>query len=159
MFFGKKEKSLLAVADGRAIPLSDVPDEAFASGILGVGVAIEPSGGTVCSPTDGVIEGITETGHAYTIHSSDGLDILVHVGIDTVTLGGKGFLPMVKAGYKVKAGDVIARADLDAIHAAGLSTVIPVIITNPEMLEQTDLQFGEVQCGKSEILRYRLLKK
>ena len=159
MFLSKKEKSLLAVADGQAIPLSEVPDEAFASGILGVGVAIEPSGGTVCSPTDGVIESITETGHAYTIHSKDGLDILVHIGIDTVTLGGKGFLPMVKEGYRVKGGDVIARADLDAIRAAGLSTVIPVLITNPEVLEKNEPQYGDVQSGKSEILRYRLSKK
>ena len=158
MFFNKKEKSLLAVADGRAIPLSEVPDEAFASGILGVGVAIEPSGGTVCSPIDGVIESITETGHAYTVHSDDGLDILVHIGIDTVTLGGKGFLPMVKEGYKVKAGDVIARADLEAIRAAGLSTATVVLITNPERLEKNEPQLGEVQSGKSEIIRYRLLK-
>lgn len=158
MFFNKKEKSLWAVADGRAIPLSEVPDEAFSSGILGTGVAIEPSGGTVCSPTDGVIESIAEAAHAYTIHSSDGLDILVHIGIDTVTLGGKGFLPMVKAGYAVKAGDVIARADLEAIRAAGLSTVVVVLITNPERLEQSEPQLGEVQGGKSEILHYRLSK-
>ena len=159
MLFGKKEKSLLAVADGQAIPLSDVPDEAFASGLLGVGIAIRPSKGTVCSPSDGVIESITETGHAYTIHSLDGLDILVHIGIDTVTLGGKGFLPMVKVGYKVRAGDVIARADLDAIREAGLSTIIPVLITNPEVLEYNKPLFGEMQGGKSEALRYRLSKK
>ena len=154
----KKEKSLLAVTDGQAIALSEVPDEAFSSGILGIGVAIEPTSGTVCSPLDGVLEAISETAHAYTIHTHDGLDVLVHIGIDTVTLGGKGFLPMVKAGYRVKAGDVIARVDLEAVRASGCSTLIPVLITNPEALAESRISLGTVQSGKSVILSYRLSK-
>ena len=92
----KKKQVLLAVTDGEAIPLSSVRDEAFASGMLGVGFAIEPSMGTVSSPVGGTVESVAETGHAYTIHTKDGLDILVHIGIDTVSLKGDGFLPMAK---------------------------------------------------------------
>ena len=84
MLFQKKEKLILAVADGEAVPLNEVPDEAFSSGILGVGFAIAPTSGTVYSPVSGKIESITETRHAYTILTDDGLDVLVHVGIDTV---------------------------------------------------------------------------
>ena len=156
--FSNKEKKLLAVADGKALPLGDVPDEAFSSGILGIGFAIEPTAGTVHSPIDGKIDSITDSHHAYTILSEDGLDVLVHIGIDTVELGGKGFLPMVAVGDTVKAGDILARADLDVIRTAGKPTVIPVLITNPDALAKRDFIYGEVLGGKSEVLRYRLSK-
>lgn len=151
----KKEQELLAPADGRAIALSNVPDEAFATGILGVGVAIEPAGGTISSPVDGVLEGIAKTAHAFTLHTDDGLDVLVHIGIDTVKMNGKAFLPMVKEGYRVKAGDVLARADLDAIREAGLSTLIPIVVTNPECLSSFETIEGEVEGGKTVVLCYR----
>lgn len=158
MLFQKKVKGLMAVADGKAIPLSEVPDEAFASGILGIGFAIEPDSGTVYCPTDGRIDSITDSKHAYTILSDDGLDVLVHIGIDTVELGGKGFLPMVSVGDRVKVGDVLARADLEVIRAAGKPTVIPVLVTDPDAVAHHDLIYGDVQGGKSEVLRYRLSK-
>ncbi len=158
MLFQKKVKGLMAVADGKAIPLSEVPDEAFASGILGIGFAIEPASGTVYCPTDGRIDSITDSKHAYTILSDDGLDVLVHIGIDTVELGGKGFLPMVSVGDRVKVGDVLARADLEVIRAAGKPTVIPVLVTDPDAVAHHDLIYGDVQGGKSEVLRYRLSK-
>ena len=156
MLFQKKAKIMLAVADGNAVPLSEVPDEAFSSEILGKGFAVKPTSGTVYSPVDGTVESITESRHAYTLLSDDGLDILVHIGIDTVELKGEGFLSMVKEGDKIRAGDVLARADLDLIRQKGFETVIPVVITNPERLSKTDFSLGKVLGGKSEALRYQL---
>ncbi len=156
MLFSKKEKTLLAVADGRAVPLSDVPDDAFASGILGVGVGIIPSAGTISAPVGGRIETVSETRHAYTILSEDGLDILVHIGIDTVTLGGEGFLPMVKPGDRVRAGDVIARVDLELLQKRGLPTIIPVLITNPERITSPAYLYGDTVGGRTVTVRYRV---
>ncbi len=156
MFFQKKEKVMLAVADGEAVSLSTVPDEAFSSGILGIGFAIKPSAGTVYCPVSGKIDTVTETRHAYTVLTDDGLDVLIHIGIDTVKLGGEGFLSMVSEGDRIKAGDVIARADLNLIAQKGLDTVIPVVVTNPEKLSQNRFSLGKALGGKSEIMRYRL---
>ncbi len=154
----KKKQMLLAVADGEVISLSSVRDEAFASGMLGVGFAIEPSMGTVSSPVGGIVESVAETGHAYTIHTKDGLDILVHIGIDTVSLNGDGFLPMVKEGDTVKAGDVLARVDLDRVRKSGCPVTVPVLITNPEMLRDHSCFVGKhVIGGKDAVMEYRTL--
>jgi len=155
MLFQKKEKILPAVMDGEAIPLSAVPDEAFASGMLGVGFGIQPTSGTVYCPADGKIVGITETRHAYTVLTDDGLDLLIHVGIDTVKLGGEGFISMVVEGERVTAGSVIARADLELISSRGYPTVTVVLITNPDQLFKSSFTFGKVLGGKSEVMRYR----
>ena len=156
MQFQRKEKKLLAAADGSAVSLTDVHDEAFASGILGVGFAIAPSVGRIYSPISGTVQGIVASRHAYTLLGDDGLDVLVHVGIDTVELGGNGFLSMVSIGDTVKEGDVIARADLDVIRKAEKPTVIPVLVTNPDALGSRDFTYGKVLGGKSEVMRYRL---
>ena len=155
--FSKKNQVLLAVADGSVLPLAEVADEAFASGMLGQGIAIEPREGTVYSPIDGTVDSVTDTGHAYSICTEDGLDVLVHVGIDTVEMKGDGFLPMVKIGDRVKAGDVLLRADLDKIRAAGHPVTIPVLITNPERLRSFSCKGGaDVIGGKSTVIEYRV---
>ena len=156
MRFSRKSGRLLAVTDGRILPLSAVPDEAFASGMLGVGFAIEPSAGTVYAPADGRIESIADGKHAYTLLTEDGLEVLIHVGIDTVSLGGEAFLPMVFPESAVKAGDVIARADLDRIREKGFSPIIPVLITNPEQLRDYTLTEAKAGLGgQTEALAYR----
>lgn len=155
MLFPKKEKILPAVADGEAIPLSAVPDEAFASGMLGTGFGIKPTSGTIYCPANGKIVGITETRHAYTVLTDDGLDLLIHVGIDTVKLGGEGFISMVVEGERVKAGSILARADLDLITLRGYPTVTVVLVTNPEQLAKSSFSFGKVLGGQSEVMRYR----
>lgn len=146
---------LLAAADGEAVELSRVPDEVFSSGMLGEGFAVEPTAGTIYSPVTGVIASVTETRHAYTIRSSDGLDILVHIGIDTVKLGGEGFLTLVDEGDEVKAGDIIARVDLELIRKKDCSTVIPVIITNFEDIKSFEVKNGAVRGGKSIAMTYK----
>lgn len=157
MRFQRKNGTLLAVADGWAMPLSAVPDEAFSSGMLGVGFAIEPTAGTIYSPVNGSVDSVTETGHAYTIVSEDGLDILVHVGIDTVQLKGEGFLPMVQKGDRIKKGDVLARVDLERIKKSGLPLTVPVLITSPEEIKITlSPPNSPVIGGKTAVLQYRL---
>lgn len=151
------QSKLLAVADGDAIPLGEVNDEAFSSGMLGEGFAVKPSNGTIYSPVDGKVEGITETKHAYSIHSDDGLDVLVHIGVDTVKLGGSGFTAAVNEGDRVKAGDVIARADLGAIKAAGYDTVTPVLISNNDKISgaKMKIKYGQVRGGVSAVMSWR----
>ena len=155
MIFQKKEKVLLAVANGKAIPLSEVPDEAFSSGILGVGFAIDPSDGTVYSPVAGKVESITESLHAYTISTQNGLDILIHIGIDTVELKGEGFLAMVSEGDTVKAGDVLARVDLNLLHGRNFPKMIPVVVTNPEQIEVVKIRTGAVIGGETAVMQYK----
>ena len=105
--FSNSNKKILAVADGEVIQLSHVPDEVFSSGMLGEGFAVQPTAGTIYSPVNGTIGSVTETKHAYTVRSSDGLDILVHIGVDTVKLGGEGFISLVEEGDKVKGESVV----------------------------------------------------
>lgn len=154
--FSKSKNRLLAPASGRAISLESVPDEVFSSKMLGEGFAIEPETGVFFSPADGVIEGVSETLHAYTIHTSDGLDVLVHIGIDTVELGGKGFSNCVDVGEKVKAGDVIARADIAFIRSKGFATVTPVIVSNHEKLSSFELNLGKATGGETAVMNYKL---
>lgn len=148
-------KKLLAVADGQAVELGAVPDEAFSSGMLGSGFAVIPSAGTIYSPIDGEIQSITDTRHAYTIHSSDGLDVLVHIGIDTVSMEGKGFVSLVEEGDTVRAGDIIAKADLGLIKTRGLSAITPVLVTNSDELRDFSIKRGHVQGGKSAVMTYK----
>ena len=156
MFFSKKETALVAVANGRSLPLSEVPDEAFASGILGVGFAVSPTDGTIHSPVCGRIENVADSLHAYTILSDDGLDVLIHIGIDTVELKGQGFLSMVSVGDRVKAGDVIARVDLNILQGGNYPSVIPVLITNPESVSLEKLRTGATVGGETPVLYYQI---
>ena len=121
---------LAAVADGRLIPMEDISDPAFAGGTLGKCVGILPDNGKIYAPCDGKVSGIAETKHAVTFTASNGTSLLVHVGIDTVNLGGKGFTVLVKEGDTVQKGDQIMEADLDVIKNAGLSPMIIIAITD-----------------------------
>ncbi|PRY83194.1 beta-glucoside-specific PTS transporter subunit IIABC [Alkalibacterium olivapovliticus] len=127
------EKEVLAsVMEGNVIPLSQVKDEAFASGAMGKGVAVEPVNGKVFSPVNGEITVLFPTHHAIGVKSDEGVEILIHIGMDTVQLDGKGFAPQVKVGDKVAAGQLLIECDLDIIRDAGYSTVTPVIVTNSD---------------------------
>lgn len=154
----KKEKMMLFPIDGKLVPLSEVPDEAFSSGMLGIGFAVIPTAGTVYAPMEGQIESVTDARHAYTILGEDGTELLVHIGIDTVTLGGTGFLPMVCEGDRVKAGDVLARVELDVLREASLPLHTVVLITNPETVQDLQLSEGKGLGGKSEAARYRSVR-
>ena len=152
----KKEKILLFPVDGNAVPLSDVPDEVFASGMLGIGAAVVPDSGSVYAPMSGQIESVADARHAYTLISEDGVEMMVHIGIDTVSLKGKGFLPMVAEGDRVRAGDVLARVDLDVLKQEKLHTHVVVLLTNPDVTESFTPRTGKGLGGKSELAVYCL---
>jgi PTS system beta-glucosides-specific IIC component len=127
-----KGGTIAAPVSGKVIALSDVADEAFSSGALGQGLAIEPSEGKIYAPLDGEISTFFPTGHAVGITGDNGAEILIHVGMDTVELNGKGFTPKKKQGDKVKKGDLLLEVDLESVKAAGKPTVTPVIVTNSD---------------------------
>lgn len=118
--------------DGAVIPLAETPDAAFAGGILGQGVAIVPRAGAVYAPFDATVVAAFPTGHALGLRHDDGAELLIHVGIDTVKLGGRHFTLKVNTGQVVKAGDLLIEFDREAIIAAGYDLTTPVIITNPD---------------------------
>ena len=122
--------SVASPIQGRAVPLSEVKDQTFSSGMLGPGVAVAPAEGPVVSPVDGEVLVAFPTGHAYGLRSASGVELLIHVGMDTVKLDGKGFTPHVKAGDKVRRGTPLVDVDWAAIKAAGYETVTPVVVSN-----------------------------
>lgn len=126
------DRSILSPITGEVIKLKDIEDEVFASEALGKGIAIVPSEGKVYSPVDGNIATFFPTGHAIGILADDGAEILIHVGMDTVTLNGNGFIPKANVGDHVKKGDLLLEFDIEKIKAAGLSTVTPMVITNSD---------------------------
>lgn len=115
---------------GEVVALDNVPDEVFASGAMGKGLAINPSDGTVVAPSNGEITLVFPTGHAVGMRTENGAEILIHVGMDTVSLAGKGFKSFVEVGQKVTAGDKLLEFDLATIRDAGLPVITPVIVTN-----------------------------
>lgn len=133
---------------GTVVPLEQVKDESFAKGMLGPGIGIEPADGLVVAPFDGTVTVAFPTGHAYGLKSASGVQVLIHVGMDTVKLEGKGFTPRVAKGDVVRLGDVLAEVDLDVIREAGYETITPVVVTNKKKLGAvTPVASGEIQRG------------
>ena len=135
--FGKKApvfdgNKLYAPMTGKAVPITEVPDPTFAEGLLGDGIAIIPSDGKVYSPVDGVVETMFDTGHACALKSKTGVEILIHVGLETVGLNGAPFTVHCKNGDQVKKGQLLWEADLAAIQAAGLPIITPVLVCNTD---------------------------
>ncbi|EMF0294160.1 PTS glucose transporter subunit IIA [Enterococcus hirae] len=124
--------NLKSPLSGKVLPLSDVPDKVFSSGAMGKGLAIDPEKGELIAPADGEITTIFPTGHAVGLTTKDGIEILMHIGMDTVELEGQEFETFVKQGDQVKAGDLLVRFDIEAIKAAGYSVITPIVITNTE---------------------------
>jgi glucose-specific phosphotransferase system IIA component len=159
MLFGKKEIRLMAVCSGKCAPLTEFPDEAFSGGMLGVGVAISPTDSSFYAPIDGKILSVAETGHAFTVETDNGLDILIHIGVDTVSMGGEGFSPAVKEGDRVRAGDLLCTAELSKISSSGLSDMTALVIANPEKIKDTEFFYTTVTAKKDAVMTFRLREK
>ena len=139
--FKKKEKTIVTIyspMNGKVIELKEVPDEAFAQKMVGDGCAIEPDRGIICSPIDGQLMNIFPTNHAIIFETIDGLEMIVHFGIDTVKLDGKGFQKLREPG-PIKVGDEIVKYNLDEIKDNVPSTRSPIIINNMEKVEKIEV--------------------
>ena len=139
--FKKKEKTVVTIyspMNGKVIELKEVPDEAFAQKMVGDGCAIEPDKGIICSPIDGQLMNIFPTNHAIIFETIDGLEMIIHFGIDTVKLDGKGFQKLREPG-PIKIGDEIVKYNLDDIKDGVPSTRSPIIINNMEKVEKIEV--------------------
>ena len=148
----KHSTVVTAPFSGNIVPLNKVPDETFASGVLGEGIAIEPSDGLFCSPVNGTVETIAGTKHAIGFVADGGLEILVHVGLETVSLNGEGFEILVKEGDKVRKGQPVAKVDLDLIRERGLKTITSVVLTGGTEDMELHCASGTAEAGKTSIL-------
>ena len=136
----KKPLILSASVKGTVVPMADIPDEVFSQDILGLCLGVDPAEGTIRAPFDGKITQLPDTFHAVGIQGSNGLEVLLHVGVDTVDMKGKGFTMLVKEGQKVKKGDHLMTMDLEVIKAAGRPTTI---ITAP----MPQIKMAPERCG------------
>ena len=136
---GKKGNVLAAPVKGECVPISSVADPTFAQEILGKGIAIKPADGKIYAPADGVVSTVFPTGHAVGMTTPEGVEILIHVGLDTVQLKGQFFKILVEADQAVKKGDPLLEADIEEISKAGYDTVTPMIICNSS-------DFSKVEC-------------
>ena len=147
-----KEVAIIAPMTGEVIDIIETPDQVFAEKMVGDGVAIKPTNGVVVSPCNGEIVQIFPTNHAIGIKTKEGLEILIHIGLDTVELNGEGFKAFVNSGDKVKIGDKLLEVDFNFIEKSGKSIVSPVIITNPDFTKEIHKQLGTAEKGKNEII-------
>jgi PTS system glucose-specific IIA component len=160
LFSKKKQLSsvrFLAPISGRVLPLEEVPDPVFAQKMAGDGIAIEPTEGLLVAPVSGKVGVLFPTFHAISLMNETGLEMLIHIGIDTVKMNGEGFQPFVQVGDEVKAGDPLIRFDLDKIREFGLSPITPVIVTNRDVVEEITFTPGvEVIAGAGEVMEVRM---
>ena len=152
--FSGEKMIVKAPMDGIVLPLEQLPDETFAAAILGPGCGIEPTGDMVYAPFDGKVTSIVPTLHAIGLESIDGIELLIHIGMDTVTLRGGGFNVLVQEGQAVKAGTPLLKADLDAIRAAGLSTESAVIVTNADDLPKLQVIAGGIVASGTPLFKF-----
>ena len=159
--FGKKEKlqeeTLFAPLQGLIVKLEDVPDPVFSEKMMGDGIAIDPSDGEVVSPVKGEIVQVFPTKHAIGIRSLSGAEILIHVGLETVSLNGEGFEGHVKEGDKVKAGDKLITFNIDLIKEKAADIITPIVITNGENVESLDKKsIADAVKGQTELIELKM---
>lgn len=151
--FGKKGEVVGSPIEGKAVAISEVSDPTFGEEILGKGMAVIPSVGKVVAPVDGTVEMIFDTKHAISMSTPTGMEILIHIGLDTVNLKGEHFTAHVESGQAVKAGDLMLEFDIDAIKAAGYDVISPVIICNTPDYKEITPSVGKDVKTLDEVLR------
>lgn len=146
---------LVSAISGKAIPLSEVSDPVFAQKMAGDGIAIDATGDTVVAPADGELTLVFKTKHAFALTLENGIELLVHIGIDTVSLNGEGFEQLAEQGTKVKAGTPIIKIDRDFVKSKGFSLTTPILITNPDSTKSiTPLENIETTAGETIVVDY-----
>jgi PTS system D-glucosamine-specific IIA component/PTS system glucose-specific IIA component len=152
-----KETKLVAPVTGKTIDLSKVPDEVFSGKLVGDGIAVEPYDDIISAPADGKLILVFNTLHAFAITLDNGLQVLVHIGVDTVALKGEGFEQLTETGAKVKAGTPIIKINRDFILNKGFSLITPVLITNMELVKELKADIDkDVIAGQDQIMTLSL---
>ena len=152
-----KTFKLVAPITGKSLPLSETPDPVFAQKMAGDGLAMLPEADVVVAPADGELSLVFNTKHAFAMTLENGVELLVHIGIETVTLNGEGFEQLAEAGTKVKAGDPIIKIDREFIKSKGLPLTTPVLITNPDILKSiTPVENVATVAGETTVLEYTM---
>ncbi|MDR1240806.1 MAG: PTS glucose transporter subunit IIA [Oscillospiraceae bacterium] len=149
----KKTKKIISPMSGRTIPIEEVNDEVFSQKMLGTGIAIIPNEGKLCAPFDAEVVQIFETRHSYILRADDGLEALIHIGINTVELAGEGFESYVKEHQKVNAGEVLGTVNLDLLKKKGYCEQSPIIFVNGDTFK-FDFKYLDVKAGKTLIVNY-----
>jgi sugar PTS system EIIA component len=153
----KKEETVVAPLTGKIVSIEEVPDPTFSQKMMGDGIAIEPTEGVVVAPVNGEVVQFFHTKHAIGIKSESGAEILIHVGLETVSMNGEGFEGYVKVGDKVKAGDKLLSFDLDLIKEKAASTITPIVITNSDAVESIDKRAAsEASKGETSLLQLKM---
>jgi len=146
-FLKRKTREIFSPVDGQIVKLQSVNDEVFSQKMVGDGVAVIPVGTQFCAPIDGVVSKIFSTNHAYSIKSNKDLEVMVHIGLETVALDGKGFTRMANEGDVVKAGDVIVEAELSYIQKHAKDIITPIIITDESDTKKIEKKYTIVKQG------------
>ena len=141
----EKNNRLIQPLEGEIIPIEEVPDPVFSQKMMGDGFAVKPTNGLMISPVDGQVISVFPTKHAISLADNNGREILIHVGLDTVTLKGEGFTPLVKAGQKVKQGQKLMEIDFDSIKGKVPSIITPIVFTNLSENEKVIIEGSEVK--------------
>lgn len=152
LFRKKKTIEIMSPLTGEAISIEQVPDQVFSTRMIGDGSAVVPSNGTVVAPCDGTVVQIFPTNHAIGLETEEGIELLVHIGIDTVELKGEGFTRLLEPGTKVTKGTPIVEVDLETLDFNNKSLVTPVIITNMDKIEKIQTVTGKTLAGETQIM-------
>ncbi|WP_079528668.1 PTS sugar transporter subunit IIA [Halobacillus hunanensis] len=152
--FGNKEQSVVVVApiNGKVVALEDVPDPVFSEKMMGEGIAIQPVEGTIVSPVEGEIVQLFPTKHAVGLKTKTGAEILIHIGLETVSMEGEGFESFVKQGDKVKVGDRLITFDKNLVEEKAKSIVTPIIVTNSDEFGVELTSESQASAGETELL-------
>lgn len=148
------EQEVMAIQSGKVVNISEVSDAMFAQKILGDGVGLIPDKGDIYSPVNGTVKMVANTKHAFGLETEDGIEILVHIGLETVELKGDGFETKAEVGDKVKVGDLLSVVDLELLKEKGYDTVIPIVITNMDEVEEIKLNTGNATEKETVIIEY-----
>lgn len=150
-FIKKKKTTLTSPVKGEVIDITKVPDQVFAEKLVGDGIGIVPTDGNILAPCDGTITKVFKTNHAFTMITKEGIEVLVHLGIDTVDLKGKGFERIINEESEVKRGDLLIKMDIPTILKEGKSPIVIVIITNMDKIENIK-KIKEKNCDHNSVV-------